>query len=152
VGRRGKGDGFEFAGSIDDVRIYSRALEQAEIEADMETATTQPVSLPAKGTSSGALERADTACAPKPAEADARISGLVVTFGLLVAAACVGLWPSAAYRWPCLALSLAAGFLLMPTLAPNVPGYYVKIIPLLTLAGGVAVVSATRSSETKGPT
>ncbi len=38
VGRKSGDTGFEFAGRIDDVRIYSRALSQAEIQADMNTA------------------------------------------------------------------------------------------------------------------
>jgi RHS repeat-associated protein len=37
VGRRPGVGGFEFNGTIDDVRIYSRALSQAEIQADMST-------------------------------------------------------------------------------------------------------------------
>jgi hypothetical protein len=39
IGRKPGDPGFEFAGRIDDVRIYSRALSQAEIQADMNTAT-----------------------------------------------------------------------------------------------------------------
>jgi len=35
IGRRSGNTGYEFAGRIDDVRIYSRALTQAEIQADM---------------------------------------------------------------------------------------------------------------------
>jgi Concanavalin A-like lectin/glucanases superfamily len=149
VGRRGVGDGYEFAGSIDDVRIYSRALDQAEIEADMRTGASQPVSLPAKGIAGGERERPDTTCTPRP-EADAKVSGLVVTFGLLVAFACAGLWPTAAYRWPCLALSLGAGFLLVPVLAVTLPAYYYRLIPLLTLIGGAAAVCSTRSSDATG--
>jgi Concanavalin A-like lectin/glucanases superfamily len=35
IGRRSGNTGYEFAGSIDEVRIYARALTQAEIQADM---------------------------------------------------------------------------------------------------------------------
>src|SRR5262245_36958784 len=35
VGRRADAEGYEFAGLIDDVHIYSRALTQAEIEKSM---------------------------------------------------------------------------------------------------------------------
>ena len=37
IGRRAGSTGFEFSGRIDDVRIYSRALTQAQIQADMAT-------------------------------------------------------------------------------------------------------------------
>ena len=37
IGRRSGGSGYYFNGVIDDVRIYNRALSQAEIQADMNT-------------------------------------------------------------------------------------------------------------------
>jgi hypothetical protein len=37
IGRRPTGNNFNFNGRIDDVRIYGRALSQAEIQADMNT-------------------------------------------------------------------------------------------------------------------
>jgi hypothetical protein len=37
IGRKSGDTGFAFAGKIDDVRIYNRALSQAEIQADMNT-------------------------------------------------------------------------------------------------------------------
>ena len=42
VGRRAGSTGFEFAGRIDDVRLYSRALTTAEIQADMLTSLGAP--------------------------------------------------------------------------------------------------------------
>ena len=39
VGRRANSSGYEFAGAIDDVRIYSRALEEKEILSDMGTSS-----------------------------------------------------------------------------------------------------------------
>src|SRR5438445_655734 len=57
VGRRT--GGFYFQGSIDEVRLYGRALSQAEIQSDMNTGIatvpdTQPPSVPAGLTASGA--------------------------------------------------------------------------------------------------
>src|SRR5262245_61139506 len=48
IGRRPGDSGFEFIGSIDDVRIYNRALTQTQIQADMATpvGASQPVVLP----------------------------------------------------------------------------------------------------------
>ena len=45
IGRR-SGGGFYFNGVIDDVRIYNRALSQAEIQADMNTPVGTPTSTP----------------------------------------------------------------------------------------------------------
>ena len=42
IGRRSGGTGFYFNGIIDDVRIYNRALNQAEIQADMNTPVGSP--------------------------------------------------------------------------------------------------------------
>ena len=42
IGRRSGGSGYYFNGVIDDVRIYNRALSQAEIQADMNTPVGTP--------------------------------------------------------------------------------------------------------------
>jgi hypothetical protein len=56
VGRRAGYDGFEFAGRIDDVRIYGRALTQAQIQADMNgSAPTSDTTAPIPG-NSGAIQ------------------------------------------------------------------------------------------------
>lgn len=153
VGRRGRGEGFEFAGSIDDVRIYSRALTQNEIAKEMKrTLAAQSVPLPlTKGVYVRVLSTGghDTAC-PSSEVADASTAGLVVAFGLLVGIACVGFWPTANYRLPCVVLSFGAGFLLAPGVASTLPAYYHKIIPLLTLAGGATVAVSARSSASTG--
>src|SRR4029077_4026584 len=48
IGRRSGGSGYYFNGVIDDVRIYNRALSQADIQADMNTpgGTTTPTPTP----------------------------------------------------------------------------------------------------------
>ena len=46
IGRRSGGGGYYFNGVIDDVRIYNRALSQAEIQADMNTPVGTPISTP----------------------------------------------------------------------------------------------------------
>jgi VanZ family protein len=132
VGRRGGREGFEFAGSIDDVRIYSRALTQSELQAEM-------------GVGDGVLERhgSDVVC-PSSEAADAKVIGLIVAFGLLAGIACAGFWPTAAYHLPCLIVSFASGFLLYST---GVSGLHLDerwLIPAFTLVGGLtAAVSIT---------
>ena len=147
VGRRGRGEGFEFAGSIDDVRIYSRVLAADEIAAQVKgTSPVHPAALPPTKVPDTALNpvRSETACRPSE-PADARTSGLVVAFGFLVAFACAGFWPTTAYRMPCLVLGFASGFLLAPAIAGTLPACYVRIIPLLTLAGGATVAVSAQS-------
>ena len=137
VGGRSERVGFEFAGSIDDVRIYSRALSQSEIEAAMKEMTSEGAVLPfATGPVDSRM--------PAPVASDARTSGLIVAFGMLVAVACVGFWPTASYRTACLVLSLAAGFLLLPSVSPTLPAYYHWMIPALTLVGGASVAASLR--------
>ena len=59
IGRRAGANGFYFIGTIDDVRVYNRALSQAEIQTDMNTpvgapADTQPPTPPASLTATAA--------------------------------------------------------------------------------------------------
>src|SRR5262249_45650213 len=120
IGRRASDSGFEFAGSIDDVRIYSRALTPTEIEADFK-GTPGARSIPRPRESLTAP--ADVRCPSREEAADSRSSGLVVTLGLLVGIAIVGLVPTVSRATLCL-VCFAAGFLLFPTMAPTLPAGY----------------------------
>jgi VanZ family protein len=149
VGRRGGGEGSEFAGSIDDVRIHSRALTQDDIENDMRvTMSARSLPLPAAAPVNGPVpdpgrcENIPTPSGP----ADGRASGYLVAFGLLVAVACAGCWPTSSYRMPCLALSAAAGLLVLPYVASTLPVHSSWIIvPVLALVGGATAAVATRT-------
>ena len=146
VGRRGSRGGLEFAGTIDDVRIYSRALAAHEIAAGVKgTPSVHSAALPAAKVVDTSLNRvgSEMACPPEPA--DARTSGFVVAFGFLVALACAGLWPTTAYRIPCLVFGFTAGFLLAPAMAGTLPAYYLRVVPLLTLAGAITVGVSARA-------
>ena len=149
VGKRSGRDRFEFAGSIDDVRLYSRALTKDEIVSDMEgTAIDGLVGQPAPGgldSRRGARlsENPDLSCGPSSDEEDARTPGAAAAFGVLVAIACVGLWPSAGSLF-CLVVSFAAGFALYPVMAPTLPRLDLLIIPLASLAGGASVAMSVR--------
>jgi len=141
VGRRAGDKGFEFAGAIDDVRIYSRALARAEIERMIEglvspvtTASSDPKNNP---------NAADRPCRSEE-RTDARIAGPLVAFGVLVAFACVGLWPTSKYRAAGIILSLLAGFVVIPLIPPIVPPLFLWVVPLLTLGGGASVALSSR--------
>jgi VanZ family protein len=150
VGRRGDQRGFEFAGDVDDVRIYSRALDEAEI-AEAAAAPGGRARPSARQVDRSRAESTTQVDPCGPAEpADARLCGLIVAVGLLTGVAAVGLWPTTGWRAAALMLSFAVGFLLWPALSPVLPAPYTSIVPLLTLAGGVSVVVSARSGQCTG--
>ncbi|MEO8128493.1 MAG: LamG-like jellyroll fold domain-containing protein [Bryobacteraceae bacterium] len=140
VGRRADLEGFSFAGSIDDVRIYSAALTKGEIVADMH----------------GSVDRADftrsrnpvisttpDSCAVMSDAEDQNIPLAAAALGVLVAVACVGFWPSAG---PLLYLvtSLAAGLLLLTVGPSTLPLFNLGMMSLVSLAGGASVAFSVR--------
>jgi VanZ family protein len=153
IGRRSDSKGYEFAGSIDDVRIYSFALTKAEIAADMHgkvinEPTGKPV--PAKvfdiSPGAGPSRAQDPPCAVSSEPEDAGIPGAAATFGVLVAIAWVGLWPSARSLL-CLPVSFVAGFLLLPATASTLRSFNLWTLPLLSLAGGASVAVAVHRQK-----
>jgi hypothetical protein len=157
VGSRSDRSGFEFAGAIDDVRIYSFALTKAEIAADMRGMAVDDLPAPpATGTSldrdrSGERRRDPyAACTWSSEFEDRKIPMAVAAFGVLIAVACVGLWPSAAQViW--LAVCFFAGFLLLRVSSPTLPALNLWTFPLTSLAGGASVaVSLRRRTDLAG--
>jgi hypothetical protein len=142
IGRRASASGFEFAGSLDDVRIYSRALTPSEIEADFRST---PGAQSIRAAADVVSYRGDTTC-PKEEAADSRTPGLVAALGLLVAVALAGLLPTTSRLTLCLA-STAAGLLLFDALDPSIPSGYRWFLPLLTLAGGASIAFSIRRRE-----
>src|SRR5215831_8061953 len=138
VGRRSD-PGFEFAGSIDDVHIYSFALTKAEIAADMR----------GRAIDGSAVQRAadsgyqEAPCRILSDPEDARIPATAAMVGVLVAVACIGLWPSTGALL-CLTISFAAGLVLLPAMSSNLPILGLWMMPLLSLAGGASVAGSVR--------
>ena len=152
VGRRAHPIAFEFAGLIDDVRIYSRALTQVEIEKAMNGVSigSHPPGKAAHALAGEILEKrltghADRCHQPTRAE-DALVPGLMVAVGVLSAMACAGFWPG--HRLSMLGVSLAVGLLLFPAAVITLPPYVPWMLPLLSLTGGASVaVSLVRASQ-----
>ncbi len=150
VGRRSSPTGFEFAGSIEDVRIYSLALTKEEIASDMWGAPIngpkdgRVAGMPA-GSGSGAARPGDPAfgCTGLSDSEDARIPGAAAAFGVLVAVACVGLWPSAG-PWLYAFVSLAAGMFFLPAVSFTLPTTVRWMMPFLSFAGGASVAVSIR--------
>ena len=159
VGRRADARGYEFAGLIDDVRIYSRALKQVEIEKAMNGVRigSHPAGKAAHALAGEILEKRLTGHAdrireilcicyqPTRAE-DALVPGLMVAVGVLSGLACAGFWPG--NRLSILGVSLAVGLILFPAAAITLPPYVPWMLPLLSLTGGASVaVSLVRASQ-----
>jgi hypothetical protein len=143
IGRRSGRRGFEFAGSIDDVRIFSRALTSHEIATLAEDAArSRGLRLFSEGPLSAV--NPDHRTCPPPEPSDARIAGLLVVVGALTAVATIGLWSGNRFRAVGLVVATMAGLLLMPRVAAIVPPLFEWCVPLLTLAGSASILVAMR--------
>jgi hypothetical protein len=143
VGRRSDLKGFEFAGAVDEVRIYSFALTKEEIARDMRGEVIQR----ATGENDPTLPKnLDAACGVSSEYEDSRIPGVAATLGVLVAIACFGFSPSGK-TLPCLVASFAVGLLLLPLMGSSLPVIGRFMIPLASLVGGISIVVSLRSED-----
>jgi hypothetical protein len=148
VGKRSDFEGYEFAGSIDDVRIYSLALANAEIAAVMRGEAIDPKASHSTAgddvNSGGPAQRATDLrprCRVFSEGGDEKVPAAAATLGVLVAVACVGLWPSAGSLLYLLC-SFAAGLILLPATAPTLAPFTLWMLPLVSLAGGASVAAS----------
>ena len=150
IGRRAGERGFEFAGLIDEVRLYSRALTPGEILGETNRVwAVLPGSLDAADhVTSGLGTPSGQSCASPPAAEsfEDRLGGPVAMLGVLAALIIAGVWPSPAWRTTALVVSVVVGLALVPVVQPLVPGSVRLVIPLLVLAGGVSVVASVHES------
>lgn len=145
IGRRSDLQGFEFAGLMRDVRIYSFALTNDEIVAVMRGESPKGAAgHDASNTSeAGRTTERNRQCTVISEVGDQWIPAEAASLGVLVAIACIGLWSSANLLLYVLS-SFLAGLLLLPALVPNVPSFNLWLIPLVALAGGLSVVVPAR--------
>ena len=147
VARRSDLTGFEFAGFIRDLRIYSKALNSAEIASQMRGHVTGPPALDLgeedNMDSRQTHRRHDLVhalCAISSDREDRFVPIAAAGIGLLAAVAGVGLWPnSGGCLW--LVVSLAAGGLLPLTTLPPIN---FLLVPMTSFAGGASVVASIR--------
>ena len=141
VGKRSDFNQYGFAGVIDDARIYSLPLTQAEIVADMRGSVRRFAPQAAGGDHSGTPPRpagSKEECFSSPDPEDKNLPGAAATLGVLVAIACVALFPS---RGPLLWLiaSLVAGLLFVAATASAMPVLTRWVMLLLGAAGAASV-------------
>jgi hypothetical protein len=143
VGRRGDGH-FEFAGTVDDVRIYSRALSASELQAEAHGGTSSRAQ-PSSEALTASEPSSPVACATADPP-DSRVAIVVLAAGMFIAVACIGWWPTST-RWQgaaILAISLGMGFLQLFLIGSAVPLFLRWLIPWLSLAGGSTIVISAR--------
>lgn len=147
IGRRSDSRRFAFAGVIDDVRIYSRALSEDEIAAVMASAADPPFARETGPSPEQPIAKASNRdpsrgrmCAIADRE-DAALPGFAAAIGALVAFACIGLCGSAAGACTVL-LSGGAGLFLIGTAGATVPELGRWLVPLTSLAAAVIVMRA----------
>lgn len=138
VGRRADSKQFNFSGSIDDVRIYSFALTKSQIAAGMHA---EAIIAPTLNHATGGF-----LCRPLSDNDDKELPAVAAALGVLVAFACIGIWPSG--KWPILlGISFTAGLLLLTVTAPNLPALNTWILPLVSLVGGASLAASVRQLE-----
>jgi hypothetical protein len=152
VGRRADLSGFEFAGSIADVKIYSKALTRDEIETDVKikNAVTSDVSVAADSKDERTIGTGGSEEACRFLQVpDGSTAGFLVAFGLLVGFASAGLGPRRPSRVTGLIFSFLAGLPLC-FLVSAWPESRFWAIPFLTLAGGASVAVSFQPNPVAG--
>jgi hypothetical protein len=150
IGRLPDSPGYEFAGLIDEVRIYSRALTAEEIRSDMNGMLPNS-GLERTNRRSESLQTVDDSCRRTARLGRLAMPVFTAGFGLLVGAAFAGFWQPQRYvlqRIACLVVSLVAGLLFLFSSASTLPMDFFWMIPLLSLAGGASVAISLINPKT----
>ena len=113
-----------FAGEIDDVRIYSLPLTEAELPWPCMAPRIDPrlngLQAAVPGARHRVPEERNDACPASPDPGDEKLPRVAATLGVFAAVACAGLFPSRG-PLPCVIVSLGAGLLFVPATASRYP-------------------------------
>jgi hypothetical protein len=143
VGRRARPAGYGFIGSIDEVRIQSRALSEPELRAEFEAAHRVEESPGQLATGDVEAVHSDTVCTRQREASPPRAAGPLVSLGVLIALACLGLLPRSGFHAASLGLCILVGstasFWLHAGLAPE-PAW---LLPVYVVAGALVVFAAS---------
>jgi hypothetical protein len=154
IGKRSDLTGYEFAGAISDVRLYSRALTPSEIIADMgreapgqhpsrRTREVSPLRVVGNGSEPTSLD-----CTWSSEFEDRKLPLPVALMGMLVAAISIG-FASAARPFYWLVGSPLSGLLLFYLASPTLPRHNMWAFPLISLAGAASVGFSVRGAWSK---
>jgi len=143
IGRRGDLDGFEFSGLINDVRVYSRALNVSEIADLAQRSTVERVRPTDSAAPMVALAiRDNRECGWSAEPEDARLPALVVLTGISVAILCV--WAVTGFMVAGVVASLVIGLVMFSVSTPTLPSFNLWAFPLTALAGALSVLASIR--------
>jgi Concanavalin A-like lectin/glucanases superfamily/VanZ like family len=143
IGRRGDLNGFEFSGLINDVRVYSRALNVSEIADLAQRSPVEHVRTTDSAPAMVALAIRDSReCRWSGEPEDARLPALVVLAGISMAILCV--CGVTRFMVAGLVASLAIGLLMFYVSTPTLPGFNLWAFPLTALAGALSVLASIR--------
>jgi hypothetical protein len=153
VGHRPEPLGFGFIGLIDDVRIYSEALNAERIA---ELRATSEVAADAQRLEPLAARRGDvmsrlagpslSGCRAPTSPRDSVLPALLVVAGMLTAVATVASRCASATRAIVVGCLVPAA-LLLPATAVFLPTRLLWLVPALTLAGAAAIAAALRRAH-----
>lgn len=142
VGRRpGTGSWFDFGGALDDVRVYSFALSEAQVGEVMAGASVASRDDP-RAPRPPTVERQECAGLTDREDKDRPIAAAVM--GLFLALAIAIVWPNAG-PWAGPAVALAAGLVFVVTSATGLPAFNLWALPLTACLGAVCVQQSRRS-------
>jgi hypothetical protein len=141
IGRRPNAKGFEFAGMLDEVRLYSFALTGDEVAADMRGEVVRRAPAAYREPPPPA-----TVCRAATTYGDSKVPLAAAILGALAAAAWAGFRPPGAPAW-CVAASLAAGLLLLPVMASTIPPFNRLMMVAVSLGGGLSVALSLRIGD-----
>jgi VanZ family protein len=156
IGRRSSSPRYNFSGSIDEVRLYSRALARDEIIADMSaggspaaTEMEEPAARPPVEGQGPASP--DPVCTwfdgPRKARlVEARLPATVALAGMLICAACLAIRRGVGATVGMI-LAAAAGWLLFRFAGPTLPLFNAWTFPLLAAMSAATVAGSIRRAR-----
>jgi Concanavalin A-like lectin/glucanases superfamily len=155
VGSRDRNPRWDFPGAIDDVRIYSLALNPQQIIQAMRgkivpIPVEQSLEAAASADASSFVgpelrsENRNHPCFGASDPDDLRIPPVAAIVGVLLGFACFGVRPSGL----CAAtISLGAGLVMFLLAGANLPPFNIWLVPLTALAGGLSVALSARRPQ-----
>jgi hypothetical protein len=144
VGRRPHRNGYEYAGAIDDLRVYSRALRAAEI------AWLSRAPAESAGASAALYKQADVSCRLLAHYLDWTALASAGLFGVLLALGFVGTRQRMEGRTAVVLLAAAGGLVILHASRAMLPRYDEWIVPMLAIAGSASVLLAVPARRAAG--
>jgi hypothetical protein len=138
-GREKFSNKFNFMGSINDVRIYSSALNKYQI-----TSVMNGHNIDTTGTSQTLTSVYQ--CGPLTDNEDKMLPGMAALIGVLIAFAILCAWP-ATQIIHLVGMSFCAGVLFLALNLPTLPPFNFWLLPLVSMLGGLSIAISIQSKS-----